>query len=538
MEYRHFGVMLDCSRNQVMNVNSLKRFIDCLVKMGYNTLELYTEETYEVNNEPYFGYMRGRYSKEEIKEIDRYCLSKGVELIPCIQTLAHLNNLTKIPAYSGMFDINDILLIDDERTYKLIDNMFSTLAECFTTRLCNIGMDEAHMMGLGKYLDLHGFTNRTELFIKHLNKVAEIAKKYGFNCHMWSDMFFRLNNNGQYYLKDPKLPLESVNKLPDNISLTYWDYYNKDFELYDAMFAAHNKLGRPVWFAGGAWTWMGIVPKNEFSLITMEPAMKAVKKNKIENVLMTMWGDNGHECSPFSVLPSLYYIRRIADGETDVNKIKEGFEKLFGIAFDDFMKIDVVDHLPKNVKRGIVNWSNPSKPLLYNDPFIGIYDKILESKGHIPFDEYAKEVEPLTHNKDFGYIFDPIYKLALTLSVKAELGQKTRKAYDAKDKDELRRLANEDYTKCIELFKDFYKSFKARWMKDAKAFGFEIQDHRLGGTIARIESCKETLLQYVDGLIPNIDELEETQLDFWERDDDGVFFGGNQFTRFISIADI
>ena len=46
--------------------------IDCLVKMGYDTLELYTEDTYEIEGEPYFGYMRGRYTAREIKEIDVY----------------------------------------------------------------------------------------------------------------------------------------------------------------------------------------------------------------------------------------------------------------------------------------------------------------------------------------------------------------------------------------------------------------------------------------------------------------------------------
>ena len=33
---------------------------------------LYTEDTYEVDGQPYFGYMRGRYSKEEMKEIDDF----------------------------------------------------------------------------------------------------------------------------------------------------------------------------------------------------------------------------------------------------------------------------------------------------------------------------------------------------------------------------------------------------------------------------------------------------------------------------------
>ena len=51
--------MIDCSRNSVMNLQALKKLIPILAKAGYTTLQLYTEDTYEVNDEPYFGYLRG-----------------------------------------------------------------------------------------------------------------------------------------------------------------------------------------------------------------------------------------------------------------------------------------------------------------------------------------------------------------------------------------------------------------------------------------------------------------------------------------------
>lgn len=60
--FRRFGTMLDCSRNAVMSVNSLKKWIDITADLGYNTLLLYTEDTYELDDNPYFGYMRGRYT--------------------------------------------------------------------------------------------------------------------------------------------------------------------------------------------------------------------------------------------------------------------------------------------------------------------------------------------------------------------------------------------------------------------------------------------------------------------------------------------
>ena len=75
--YKRFGVMLDCSRNAVMKVQTVKRFIDHLQMMGYNALELYTEDTYEIKDEPRFGYLRGRYTGEEMKEIDAYAKAHG-----------------------------------------------------------------------------------------------------------------------------------------------------------------------------------------------------------------------------------------------------------------------------------------------------------------------------------------------------------------------------------------------------------------------------------------------------------------------------
>ena len=104
------GVMFDCSRNAVMKVETVKRYADILKKMGYNTIMLYTEDTYEVDDQPLFGYMRGRYTKEEMKEIDDYCYNLGIEVVPCIQTLAHLNCIFKwYCEYDEIKDCDDIL---------------------------------------------------------------------------------------------------------------------------------------------------------------------------------------------------------------------------------------------------------------------------------------------------------------------------------------------------------------------------------------------------------------------------------------------
>ena len=84
------GAMLDNSRNAVMNVSTVKKMLVHMALLGMNTCMLYTEDTYELEGYPYFGYMRGRYSARELRELDSFALSLGIELIPCIQTLGHL----------------------------------------------------------------------------------------------------------------------------------------------------------------------------------------------------------------------------------------------------------------------------------------------------------------------------------------------------------------------------------------------------------------------------------------------------------------
>ena len=45
MEFDRLGIMLDCSRNGVLTVASVKRYMDILSKLGYNCMMLYTEDT-------------------------------------------------------------------------------------------------------------------------------------------------------------------------------------------------------------------------------------------------------------------------------------------------------------------------------------------------------------------------------------------------------------------------------------------------------------------------------------------------------------
>lgn len=510
-DFDKIGIMVDCSRNAVPTVETLKKLIDLMKEMGYNMLMLYTEDTYTVEGQPYFGYMRGRYSVEELKEVDDYCFERRIECIPCIQTLAHLNAFVRWQEVQAYTDCNDILLVGDDRTYKLIDDMFASLAKTFRSKNIHIGMDEANMIGRGKYLDRYGYEPIETIMQKHLMKVQSIANKYGYQSMMWSDMLFRITNHGEYYTENPEIiGQQARSALPDNVIPVYWDYYSMDEGHYDNMIAAHKRLEKPLWFAGGLWKWSGFVPLNAFSIKANIAAVASCKKNNVNNIFFTMWGDNGAEASIFSVLPSMFYTSQLIKGVEDESEIKKNFKDFFGIEFDDYMAIDIPEFnkLPGNESKVI----NPSKYMLYNDYFCGLQDVLTDSTRNEIYAKTSAELVPLEKDKNYGYIFTVIRALCDILKLKNDIGIRTRKAYRARNMSEIQILIK-DYRTLVERIETFHHALYKQWFTENKPFGFEVQDARLGGLIQRTKSCMERLEAFADGALTQIMELDENILD-------------------------
>lgn len=510
--FKTFGVMIDMSRNAVMSMDGLKRFLTLLKKMGYNCVMLYTEDTYEVDGEPYFGYMRGRYSKNEMKEIDAFAASLGMTVIPCIQTLAHLNAIFRWNTVQR--DCDDILLVDDERTYELIDHMFSTLSECFTSRKIHIGMDEAHMLGRGKHLDKHGYESVNTIMKRHLERILKIAEKYNYELMFWSDMYFRPWNNGAYSIPKCEMPKEIVESIPEAVIPVYWDYYKTTESAYSDMIENHKQLSDKTWFAGGSWCWYGLIPYNRFTLQSMLPAINACKKHGIKDVIFTMWGDDGAECSHFSQLPSLFYLAEYAKGNTDEASIKKKFKKLCGIDFDEFMQIDC----PNDVIEYTGRPRNPSKYMLYSDYFNDYLDYTVMEGAGAKYKTYSELLRTTAKkSRRYGYVFDTASKLCDVLEIKYELGLRTRLAYESGNKELLRQLAEHEYVEVEKRLKAFVKSFEKQWMSDNKPHGFDVQHLRLGGLIYRTAACRQRILDYVNGRLERIDELDEALLPYREK---------------------
>ena len=527
---QHIAIIMDGNRRWAKEKGMDTRFghkagAETLEKIAAYGFEFCNQTLYEVEDEPYFGYLRGRYTKAELKELDRAAKENELELIPCIQTLAHLGGIARWPEYANScFDLNDILFVGEDRTYKLIDGMFATCAECFTSRRINIGMDEAHLVGLGKYLDKHGYENRFEILLKHLRRVSEIAEKYGFSSMMWSDMFFRLANGGEYYCVNNTLPQEVKDLVPKNISLIYWDYYSTDKSHFDAMIKAHKQFDNNIIFACGDSGWYGFAPHNQYAVFACESAIRSCIENDIEDIFVTCWKDDGAECPLFATLPVILSAAEFARGNFNIENIAKKFRRLTGICLENFVALDEV-----NLNAEKTN--NPCKYMLYSDPFLGIFDKTLnvENGG---FATVKEKLQIGTKNRKYGYIFRTLKSLCEALEIKYDLGVRTRAVYRKKDCAALKELLR-DYKELEKRLKVFYRLFLTQWEKECKPNGFEKHDIRLGGLMQRIRHCHNILSEYLVGKREGISELEEDILPFNKEDDKAILFNNWLYTTQI-----
>lgn len=506
-------LMSDNSRNAVMTVQTAKATIRYLALMGYNSLMLYTEETYELPDYPYFGYLRGRYTREELREIDAYATLFGIEVIPCIQVLAHLARALQWDAFRPVHDVNDILLVGEEKTYALIEHMLETCKDCFTSRRINLGMDEAHMLGRGRYLDRNGYRRPEEIMLEHLARVTALCQKHGFEPMIWSDMFFRMAFGGKYYVREGEITPEVMARVPKGLTLIYWDYYSLDRGIFSHMLDCHKKFPHNrTAFAGGAWCWSGFAPSNRFSLRSSEMQLEVCREYGMKDLIVTAWGDDGHEASMYTPLPVLLYFAEHAFGESPTPEHMEARARAcFGLGYEELLVLDAPNELPGRDPQKICN---PCKYLLFNDPLLGMLDQHMDpATVSAGFAKAEERLLPLVSHPVFGYIYETLAALCRVLARKADFGVRLRAAYKKGDRAALSELAAEIDGIVADL-DAFLAAFRRQWHRENKAFGFEVQELRMGGLRARMLSAKERVRAYLAGECACIEELEGEPLPF------------------------
>lgn len=515
MAFETAGIMFDVSRNAVLKPETLKMFFRKMSMLGLNLGMMYTEDTYEVTEYPYFGYLRGKYSKAQLRDLDDYADALGIELVPCIQTLSHLNRALHWPAMAHMKDTEEVLLVDDETTLRFIRAMLRNATEPYRTKRIHIGMDEAHFLGLGGYLRRHGYTDPFSIMEQHLKNVAAIVRELGLDAMMWSDMYFRLASPTGGYYDAPSIPQSVIDKAPEDIDLVYWDYYQMDESIYERMFSMHNQFAAKKAFACGLWTWTGPAPHYQRLVDTIIPGLRKAKEHRIPLTFATGWGDNGAECNLLSLLYGMVIYGEFCYHDThDPQRCAARFREICDADAKAFEDLTLFNKLP-----GINDWSarpvNAAKFLLYQDPIVPLYDddlKGVDTESHYAALE-ADYAGYRAENPAFAQLLGFYEQLARALKVKCAFHLRAGRTVRSNDRAGAAECAAIAKEAAAELEK-LRVTWRELWYATNRIYGFEIIDVRVGGVAARMESAAVLMEAFAAGRIETIEPLAEEPLPY------------------------
>ena len=158
-DFKERGVMIDCGRNHVPKLENLMRIVDIISAAKINHFELYFEGfPFAYASQPNVWKNKDVLTPEDIMQLDAYCKTKFVKLVPCLNAFGHMKHWIQRDEYNHLAikpeDPNGYKMpwgyeigystLDPElpETWELTKALFDDLLPYFSADVINICCDE------------------------------------------------------------------------------------------------------------------------------------------------------------------------------------------------------------------------------------------------------------------------------------------------------------------------------------------------------------------------------------------------------------
>lgn len=523
-DFDKIGFMLDFSRNGVMTIVAIESYLRSAALMGYNLFLPYMEDTYEVPGEPFWGYQRGRYSKKEMRAIADAAARYGMEIVPIIQTWGHAAQILQWAPYGKVKQGKDEFRTNDDAVYAVLRRAIRAVSDGFRVKKIHVGMDEVKDFGTG---------DPGEIFIAHINRVAGICESLGLTAMAWGDVPFGLHSkDSAQSIWKAKIPDRFVERLPENVQFVCWDYCQPDVSRMTAIVESAQQLGS-IAVAGGCWTWTRLWTHTPYSNSTAEALMKACRKTGVRDVITTLWGDDAQECPYGSAIAGLQFFAESAwSDKPDGTRLRRSFRGIHDADYTAWTAASGVDTMKPLVANDRVNAATTSKWLLWQDPFIALMQPQLKGKSLKKHYERMADFlgREAKRSKGAGLLAFPA-RISRVLALKCDLAPDIRKAYSSGRKEQLSTIASGVLPAIRKEVVALWKLHRVLWMSEFKPFGWEVLDLRYGGLLARLETAKQRIEEYLAGRIREIAEIEEPLLAIFPEQPTGTLPAKPHYAR-------
>lgn len=299
-DFAHRGYMLDISRDKVPTMPSLLRLVDLLAELKFNQLQLYTEHTFAYRNHSVVWKGADPMTPEQIRQLDRYCAQRFIELVPNQNSFGHMERWLKWPQYrdlaesvegaplpSGGFWKGPFSICpEDPRCIALLSELYGELLPNFSSKQFNVGLDETFDLGHGRSKAACDRRGVHRVYLDFVRQVHELVHAQGKTMMFWGDII----------LRQPEL----IGSLPHGVIALDWGYEaDHPFEADATHFA---KAGIPFYVCPGTSSWCSLAGRLDNARQNIQSAAAAGMKHHAVGLLLTDWGDYGH----LQYLPSSY----------------------------------------------------------------------------------------------------------------------------------------------------------------------------------------------------------------------------------------
>jgi len=273
------GVMLDVSRGKVPTLETLCAVVDNCARLKLNVLMLYVEHTFRFRRHPRIGAGASPLEAEILRELDSYAAQRGVELVPSLQSLGHMDHVLNLPGYAHLAETprNWTLAPAVPETYALLRDLYDEFLPNFRSSLFNANCDESFDLGSGRSAGMQQELGEGGPFLSHVGRVRELARTHGKRTMIWADM--------------PHAHPERLPEFDDDV--VFLDWWYEAICDYDRVkrFAEH---GRDFLVCPGTSSWNCLFPRVDNAVANVKGWADAGKRHGALGLLITDWGDFGH----------------------------------------------------------------------------------------------------------------------------------------------------------------------------------------------------------------------------------------------------
>ena len=350
-ELSYRGFYHDISRGRVPTLKKLKTIADTLAFYKINSLQLYVEDAFTFSQLEGIVSAKNALTPDEIKELDRYCMDRFIDLVPSMSTFGHLFTLLQSERYNHLCELKGHKMtrnywlerqwhhtfdVYHPETIEVIGSMLRQFIPLFSSKYFNICCDET--------MDLCSGANqgkdKGEAYFYHVEKLIDIVKSYGKTPMIWGDEI----------MARPDMAKE---RLPEDIIVLNWCYRHKVAEWIPKMFWERDFSQI---CCTGTSCWDNFIENIYISQGNISSFAAHAKKYGALGILNTNWGDFGHVC-PFSC--NLYGLLLGAEKAWNVDSVTDaGFENAASLLLYDIKDFNMADTLRSLAKAGSsCNWS-------------------------------------------------------------------------------------------------------------------------------------------------------------------------------------